>query len=86
MDLFHQIRIAGNQAAHAHANEYGLALTSLKITRELTKLGVYHNVPWLNPASSRARGKARSTGGRQNHYSNTASTIPSVAFEDEKRF
>jgi type I restriction enzyme, R subunit len=36
MDLFHQIRIAGNQAAHAHANEHGLALTTLKITRELS--------------------------------------------------
>lgn len=35
MDLFHQIRIAGNQATHAHADDHALALTTLKITREL---------------------------------------------------
>ena len=36
MDLFHQIRIAGNQAAHAHADEHALALTTLKLARELS--------------------------------------------------
>ena len=35
MDLFHQIRIAGNQAAHAHADDHALALTTLKITRQV---------------------------------------------------
>ncbi|MHB0704106.1 type I restriction-modification system endonuclease [Roseomonas mucosa] len=35
MDLFHQIRIAGNRATHAHADDHPLALTTLKITREL---------------------------------------------------
>lgn len=35
MDLFHQIRIAGNQAAHAHAGDHASALTTLKIAREL---------------------------------------------------
>jgi type I restriction enzyme, R subunit len=36
MELFHQIRIAGNQAAHAQADEHGLALTTLKVARELS--------------------------------------------------
>lgn len=35
MDLFHQVRLAGNQAAHAHADDFGLALTTLKITHQL---------------------------------------------------
>jgi type I restriction enzyme R subunit len=35
LELFHQIRIAGNQAAHAHAGDHGQALTTLKITRQL---------------------------------------------------
>ena len=33
MDLFHQIRIAGNQATHAHAGDHAQALTTLKIAR-----------------------------------------------------
>jgi hypothetical protein len=47
---------------------------------------VYYDVPLLNPASSRSRGKARSTEGRQNHYSNTPTLrqpSPSAAFEDD---
>lgn len=35
LDLFHQLRIAGNQATHAHADDYGQALTALKIARQL---------------------------------------------------
>ena len=35
MDLFHQVRIAGNQATHAHADDHALALTTLKIARQL---------------------------------------------------
>src|SRR5258706_2334961 len=35
-ELFHQIRIAGNQATHAYADEHGLALTTLKVARELS--------------------------------------------------
>jgi type I restriction enzyme R subunit len=34
MDLFHQIRIAGNQAAHAQADDHALALTTLKVARQ----------------------------------------------------
>lgn len=34
-DLFHQLRIAGNKAAHAHHDDHATALTSLKIAREL---------------------------------------------------
>jgi len=34
-DLFHQLRIAGNQAVHDHADDHRLALDSLKIAREL---------------------------------------------------
>lgn len=35
MDLFHQIRMAGNRAAHANADDHALALTTLKIARQL---------------------------------------------------
>jgi len=35
LDLFHQIRIAGNQAAHAQAEDHALALTTLKIARQV---------------------------------------------------
>lgn len=35
LDLFHQLRIAGNRATHAHADDYGLALTTLKVARQL---------------------------------------------------
>lgn len=35
LELFHQIRIAGNQATHAHNEDHSLALTTLKISREL---------------------------------------------------
>jgi type I restriction enzyme R subunit len=35
MDLLHQVRIAGNQATHAHVDDHALALTTLKIAREL---------------------------------------------------
>lgn len=35
LELFHQIRIAGNQATHAPADDHSLALTTLKISREL---------------------------------------------------
>lgn len=35
LDLFHQIRIAGNRAAHEHIGDHRDALTALKITREL---------------------------------------------------
>lgn len=34
-DLFHQLRITGNQAAHAHKDDHGSALTALKIARQL---------------------------------------------------
>jgi type I restriction enzyme R subunit len=35
MDLFHQIRIAGNQATHGGAGDHSQALTTLKIARQL---------------------------------------------------
>lgn len=35
LDLFHQIRIAGNEATHAHAEDHSVALGTLKISREL---------------------------------------------------
>lgn len=35
LELFHQIRIAGNQAAHANAGDHAQALTALKIARQL---------------------------------------------------
>lgn len=35
LELFHQIRSAGNRAAHAHAEDHILALGTLKIGREL---------------------------------------------------
>jgi type I restriction enzyme, R subunit len=35
MDLFHQIRIVGNQATHGHAGDHSQALTTLKIARQL---------------------------------------------------
>ncbi len=34
-DLFHQLRISGNQAAHAHRDDHGGALTALKLARQL---------------------------------------------------
>lgn len=34
-DLFHQLRIAGNDAAHASRDDHATALTSLKIARQL---------------------------------------------------
>src|SRR3954453_17224591 len=36
MDLFHQIRMAGNRATHGLVDEHGLALTTLKVARELS--------------------------------------------------
>lgn len=35
MDLFHQVRIAGNRATHDGTDDHGLALTTLKITHQL---------------------------------------------------
>lgn len=35
LDLFHQLRITGNQAAHEHTGDYRQALASLKIARQL---------------------------------------------------
>jgi type I restriction enzyme R subunit len=35
MDLFHQVRIAGNRATHDQTDDHGLALTTLKITHQL---------------------------------------------------
>lgn len=34
-DIFHQLRISGNQAAHAHRDDHATALTSLKMARQL---------------------------------------------------
>lgn len=34
-DLFHQVRIAGNRATHAHAGDHAEALSTLKIARQL---------------------------------------------------
>lgn len=34
-ELFHQVRVAGNQATHAHIDDHAQALTTLKIAREL---------------------------------------------------
>jgi len=34
-DFFHQVRIAGNQATHAHGGDHAQALTTLKISRQL---------------------------------------------------
>ncbi len=47
MDLFHQVRIAGNQAAHAWADDHALALTILKVARELAVW--FHRVFGQNP-------------------------------------
>jgi type I restriction enzyme R subunit len=33
-DFLHQVRIAGNQATHAHGGDHAQALTTLKITRQ----------------------------------------------------
>lgn len=44
-DLFHQIRISGNRATHAHADDYSEALTALKIAREL---GVWFHRTFLD--------------------------------------
>lgn len=35
MDLFHQVRIAGNRATHDGTDDHGLALTTLKLTHQL---------------------------------------------------
>lgn len=35
IDLFHHVRIAGNRANHAHDDDQSVALTALKVTREL---------------------------------------------------
>lgn len=34
-ELFHQLRMAGNRAAHAHSGDHGEALSTLKIARQL---------------------------------------------------
>jgi type I restriction enzyme R subunit len=34
-DLFHQLRVAGNDAAHAHRDDHETALTRLKMARQL---------------------------------------------------
>lgn len=36
IDLFHQVRIAGNSAVHEHAGDHRLALSTLKIARQLS--------------------------------------------------
>ncbi|MBK0401218.1 type I restriction-modification system endonuclease [Limibaculum sp. M0105] len=66
LDLFHQVRKAGNDAAHNHADDHALALTTLKITRQLAiwfhktfendptfKAGPF--VPPSEPAAAEAR-------------------------------
>lgn len=35
IELFHQVRIAGNRATHAHTDDHSITLTSMKIAREL---------------------------------------------------
>jgi type I restriction enzyme, R subunit len=34
-DLFHQVRVVGNKATHAHGGDHAQALTTLKIARQL---------------------------------------------------
>jgi type I restriction enzyme R subunit len=45
-DLFHQLRIAGNKAAHAREGDYSQALTGLKIARQL---GVWFHRTFFDP-------------------------------------
>jgi uncharacterized protein DUF4145 len=49
MDLFHQIRISGNQATHGHIGDHNQALTTLKVARHLlarnTMLGWQRRFP-----------------------------------------
>lgn len=47
--LFHQIRVAGNQANHAHTGTHAEALAALKFAREL---GVWFHRTFANPAFS----------------------------------
>lgn len=45
-DLFHQLRISGNQAAHAHRDDHAGALTGLKIARQLA---IWFHTTFGNP-------------------------------------
>ena len=53
MDLFHQIRIVGNRATHAHAGDHAQALTALKTARQLAIW--FHRTFGKQPASRRVR-------------------------------
>ena len=64
-DLFHQLRIVGNKATHAHGGDHAQALTTLKIARQL---GVWYfrtfidktfkSWPFVPPADPAAATKA----------------------------
>ena len=47
VDLFHQVRIAGNQATHAQGGDHAQALTTLKIARQL---GVWYYRTFVDKA------------------------------------
>jgi type I restriction enzyme R subunit len=47
LDLFHELRVAGNKAAHEHAGSYAQALTGLKVARQL---GVWFHRTFAEPA------------------------------------
>ncbi|MEO6216601.1 MAG: type I restriction-modification system endonuclease [Sphingomonas sp.] len=46
-ELFHALRISGNQAAHANADDYASALTGLKLARQLA---IWYSRTFYNPA------------------------------------
>jgi type I restriction enzyme R subunit len=45
-DLFHQLRVAGNRATHAHAGDHNEALTTLKLARQL---GIWFHRTFADP-------------------------------------
>ena len=46
-ELFHSLRISGNQAAHGNADDHASALTGLKLARQLT---IWYSRTFYNPA------------------------------------
>ena len=46
-ELFHALRISGNQAAHGSADDHASALTGLKLARQLT---IWYSRTFYNPA------------------------------------
>ena len=46
-ELFHSLRISGNQAAHGNADDHASALSGLKLARQLT---IWYSRTFYNPA------------------------------------